>query len=440
MEGPDRDRASGRPVPSEPRGSADPPPEVPRSQLWLWRIWATIGGAVILAGLWWALREPLAIIVPPLALAAVLVYILNPVVGWLKDRRVPRGLGAATAYLVLIAGVVIFVQALGPTIVRQTGDLLEQLPEISANLQKFINTQLERLNITSRVTIDLESRSTQLAIQDYIGENRDNLLGLLGGAVSVVGRLLHGLLTLILAPILAFYILADLPRLVDGIERLVPPGTRSEVVDVGRRIGRTVGNYFRGQLLVATFVGLATATGLALIGLPFWALIGATAGIFNLIPLVGPFLGGVIGVLVALTVGDGGSQALWVVVVMTAVQQIDNHVITPNIVARTVKVHPLTVILSLLVAGSLYGLLGMFVAIPIVATVKLVLMYLLVTRVPAMDHLAGEGPGLFGDEDDLPEPAEGTLTAMGRELRRTWERRRGAEAAAREAARARRSR
>ncbi len=406
-------------------GAAGPTSGVPRSRLWLWRIWMVIGAAVLLVLTWFVLREPLAIILPPLALGAVIVYVLNPLVGFLRARGVPRALGAAIAYVTGIVALVFLVRSIGPVIGRQAGEFVERLPEISAGLQKFVNTQFERMNLTTRVTLDLESRSTHLAIQEFLRDNRDTILNVLGGAVTVVGRLVHALLTVILAPILAFYILADLPRITEGIERLVPPGPRSEVIDVGRRIGSTVGGYFRGQLLVATFVGVATAIGLAIIGLPFWAIVGGLTGVFNLIPLVGPFLGGVIGVLIALTVGDGPSQALWVVVVMTAVQQVDNHVITPNIVARTVKIHPITVILALLVAGSLFGLAGMFIAIPVVATVKLVVMYLLVTRVPAMQHLAGQGPGLFGEAHH--EPADGSLLAMGKELYRGWEGRRRAE-------------
>lgn len=400
------------------------PEPVPASRLWLWRVWTTIGVLVLVVAAWYVLRGPLSIVVPPLALAAVLVYLLNPVVGALARRGVPRVLATLAAYVVLTVGVYALVRGVGPVIVRQAGDLVERLPEITETIQTEVNFQLARLGIDSRIAVDVQSPATQQAVERYVDQNRDALVNLLVGALGVVGRVVHLLLTIVLAPILAFYLLADLPRLERGVERLLPPASRGEVVEVVRRIGTAVGGYFRGQVLVATFVGVATAVGLGVLGLPFWALVGALAGVFNLVPLIGPFVGGAIGIVVALTVGEGGTQALWVLAIMVAVQQVDNHVISPQILSRTVEVHPLTVILGLLVAGSLYGLLGMLVAIPLIAAAKLVVMYLLVTRVPSMRHLAGEGPGLFprdGEEGD--EPRAGTLVALGREMRRTWERR-----------------
>ena len=242
------------------------------------------------------------------------------------------------------------------------------------------------------------------------------MLALLRGAGSVVSWVVHLALAITLGPILAFYALSDLDRLAGGAARLLPPRGRDEVVEVSSRIGRIVGAYFRGQLLVALFVGTATSLGLWLVGLPFWAVVGIATGVFNLVPLVGPTLGGVIGVLVAVTVGGGIQQALLVVVVMVAVQQVDNHLITPLVVGRSVSIHPITVIIALVVAGSLGGIPLMFVAIPAAATLKLVLLHIAVTRLPSMAHLADELP-------DGSTPRRGTVGGLAQELRAAFERR-----------------
>ncbi|MDX1620612.1 MAG: AI-2E family transporter [Nitriliruptorales bacterium] len=398
----------------------------PRTRAWLIRLWTLIGAAIVLIGVWFVIREPLSIVAAPIGLAAVIVYLMNPIVGFGERRGIPRPLGTLLAYLGVAAAFVALVALVGPTVVDQTSEFIDELPAIFVAVLDWVNERLAGFGI-EEIAVDLESNDTRTAVADYLRENRDQVLTLLRGAGTVVGAIFHGLLTIVLAPILAFYILADLPRITEGITRLVPPGPRSDVLDVAGRIGRTVGAYFRGQLMVAAFVAVATGIGLAIIGLPFWAIVGGMTGLFNLVPLIGPFVGGAIGVIIALTVGGGTGQAVAVVVVMTAVQQIDNHVITPNIVSRTVKVHPVTVVLGLLVAGSLYGILGMFVAIPVIAAAKLMVMYVLATRVPSMRHLAGAGSGLFDGEDDQ-EPGEGTLAAMAREMRQTWERRRAARA------------
>ena len=394
-----------------------------RTRLWFFRVWTLIGLAILVLGFLWLMREPLHLIVPPIALAGVLVYLLNPIVTWFERRRFHRVLGTAITYVVVLALVIGLAWLVVPILARQTADLVQRLPDIAVTVQDVVNRQLARLGIGQRLLLDPDNADVGQAINDFLRDNRDQLLGLLRGAGSIVASVIALLVTLILAPVLAFYVLADLPRLSDGVRRLVPPDSRSEFVDVSQRILTTVGAYFRGQLLVALFVGVATAVGLGIIGLPFWAIVGATAGVFNLVPFIGPFVGGAIGVVVALTVGSGLSQAIVVVIVMTAVQQVDNHVITPNILSRTVHVHPVTIILALAVAASLFGILGMLVAIPTVAAAKLVIMYVLVTRFPSMAHLAGEGPAII-DGVPVGDPRETSLVSMGKELRKAWEVRR----------------
>jgi hypothetical protein len=239
-------------------------------------------------------------------------------VTWFERRRFHRLFGTAITYVVVLAIVVGLSWLVLPILARQTADLIQRLPDMAVTVQDVVNRQLARLGIAQRIVLDPDNADVGQAINDFFRDNRDQLLGLLRGAGSIVASVIALLVTLILAPVLAFYVLADLPRLSDGVRRLVPPDSRSEFVDVSQRILTTVGAYFRGQLLVALFVGVATAAGLGIIGLPFWAIVGATAGVFNLVPFIGPFVGGAIGVVVALTVGSGLSQAIVVVIVMTA--------------------------------------------------------------------------------------------------------------------------
>lgn len=397
------------------------------AQLWFWRTWTVLGVLLIAAGTIWVLREPLGLVVPPLALALVAVYLLDPAVARLDRRGLPRLVATGVVFLAGMGLLALVVLLAGPVFADQVGQLLDELPGIAGSVQDSVNNVLAGVGTELRVSLDPGAASTQEAIRDFIDQNRDQLLDVLRGAGSVVNRLFHLLLTLVLAPFLTFYLLADLPRITRGISRLVPPDTRPEVVEVTERIVSTVGAYFRGILMVAVFVGVATALGLGLIGLPFWAVIGAIAGAFNLIPLVGPFVGGALGVTVALTVGDGLGQAVAVVLVMTLVQQIDNHVITPNIVARTVHVHPVTVIVGLTFGGALFGVLGLFIAIPVIAALKLLIVYVVVTRMPSMSHLAS-GAVLAGDETEAPD---GTVASLARELWHSLERRRNAGGQAR---------
>jgi predicted PurR-regulated permease PerM len=205
-------------------------------------------------------------------------------------------------------------------------------------------------------------------------------------------------LVFIVGPVLAFYLLVDLPKIKRGLRAAIPTRRRREVESVMQRIGRAIGGFFRGQLLVALFVGVASALALWIVGLPFWAVVGLVAGLFNLIPLIGPFIGGIVAVLVAFTTDAGAGGLLnlepgWPLaagsaVALLIVQQIDNHILSPNIVARTVNLHPVTVMLGLLAGGTLLGLWGMLLAMPVLATAKILILHFWDTRVqwPPADH------------------------------------------------------
>ncbi len=383
---------------------------------WLQRVWLAIGAAVLLLAVWWVLRDAIALAVPPIAIAAVLLYLLNPAVTTLHRFGVPRPVGTLIAYLT--GGVVLWgaLALVGPLLLGQARDLVDELPRIFVAIQNSVNTQLTRFGVSESSLLQLDTEAFGGTIQDWLTTNRDQVLQLLRGAGSVVTWVVHLALALTLGPILAFYALSDLPRMSSGVGRLLPPDRRDEVVEVGGRISRIVGSYFRGQMLVAAFVGTATAIGMAAIGLPFWAVVGIVTGLFNLVPLVGPTAGAVFGVLLALTVGTGPQQAVLALIIMLAVQQVDNHVFTPLIVSRSVQIHPITVILALVVAGSLGGIPMMFIAIPTVAVLKLVVLHVAVTRLPSMSHLAA-------DLDGGAQAGRGTVARLAQDLRAAMERR-----------------
>jgi predicted PurR-regulated permease PerM len=136
----------------------------------------------------------------------------------------------------------------------------------------------------------------------------------------------------------------------------------------------------RGQLLVAFIVGVASSVGMWAIDLPFWLLVGILAGILNMIPFLGPIVGGAVAVIIALLNGDPW-QAVWAVAIMVAVQQVDNHLITPMVQRARVNLSPLVIVLALVIGGAVAGLLGVLVAVPLTAAVRIIAGHLWRTRV-----------------------------------------------------------
>ncbi|MDQ3106434.1 MAG: AI-2E family transporter, partial [Actinomycetota bacterium] len=329
--------------------------------------WALVGMAVVI-GILGVIAMKLWVIFPPLILAAAIVFLLNPIVTGLQHRGVPRAGGAAIAYLgvfVVIAGAGL---GLFPIAADQFAELEDDFPAIQSRVERWVD---ERAADSIGTFYEFTRQDLESSISNDGATFDEQLQSLL----RIGGEVIQILLIFVLAPIIAFYLLVDVPHLRQVAESLVPVDARQEVGIVAGRLNRAIGGFFRGQLLVALIVGVLCSIGLGAIGLKFWFLIGMIAGLFNVIPLVGPWVGGIPGVMIALTTGSP-LQALLVVGVMVGVQQIDNHFITPQVMQRTVHLHPAVVILALVAGGSLGGFFGLLLAVPTAAVLKILLSHL----------------------------------------------------------------
>jgi predicted PurR-regulated permease PerM len=340
---------------------------VVRAARWGIVAWATIG-VLVLAGFFFRyVVYPVRVIFPPLVVALIGVYLLNPIVSALERRRVPRIWGSLITYLVgigLVGTAMVFVI---PLVTEQVQDFARSAPRLIDQVATSIQ------DLASRFNVDVAAAGGGEGVVDFFGR----LLSLTRGLLDLA-------LVMILGPIIAFYLLVDLPKIRRGAKALIPHRRRGEAESILDRIGKAVGGFFRGQLLVSLFVGVASAIALWIVGLPFWAVVGLVTGVFNLIPLIGPFIGGIVAVTIAFTTEQSGGLlslepgwplAIGSAVALLIVQQIDNHVLSPNIVARTVRLHPVTVMLGLLAGGTLLGLWGMLLAVPVLATVKILLLH-----------------------------------------------------------------
>ncbi|MGH2810925.1 MAG: AI-2E family transporter, partial [Actinomycetota bacterium] len=215
---------------------------------------------------------------------------------------------------------------------------------------------------------------------------------------------LHVVLIFVLAPIFAMYLLIDLPKIKKTLVEYLPPDHRDEWLVVGRRCAQVVGGFFRGQLLVATIVGVMSAFAFSLLQLPFWLPIGALAGFFNIIPLVGPFVGGAVAVVVGAFTG-GWDMAAWAALAMLIVQQIDNHFISPKVMGKTVSLHPVAVMIALLLGGTLAGFWGILMAVPILGVTKVIAGHYYETRVLGIPDQDPLSPGGLVTEVGKGEPS-----------------------------------
>jgi predicted PurR-regulated permease PerM len=346
--------------------------------------WALCGVAALVALLGlvaWVFR----VVWPPLILAGAIVFLLNPVVTHFQHRHVPRALGTALSYLGVAAVVTVVVLLVAPLATSQYDDLAGEWPELRRDLRESVDDLSERsvdddwpIEIPTYAELERQFSGDTGADANGDGqvseeERQDRFAEQLDTARELGLRVFHVGIIFVLAPIIAFYMLVDLPHIREVCRSLVPERARGDVMVVSRRLSIAIGGYFRGQLAVAFVVGTMSSLGMLIIDLPFWLIVGMVAGVFNMIPLIGPWVGAVPGIIIALTTGGGVSQAVWVAVTMAIVQQIDNHFISPIVMQRAVKLHPAVVMLTLLAGGTLGGFFGLLLAVPAAATLKIIL-------------------------------------------------------------------
>ena len=389
----------------------------------------TLIGCLALAGIALYLLAYLRDVFPPIALALILIFLLNPMVSRLQRRGIRRGYGTALIYLVFLAVLILGFSLLVPPLGRQINDLVERGPEIQADAITYVENLAERLNISlDAIGLGNLSGDSQKQTDPGDGSKQSSFIEdwggrLLGGAGRFATGALHAILNFILAPVFAAYLLIDLPKIQKAGLHYMPPRYRDELLPVLERIGNTVGAFFRGQLLVAAIVGVMSCLVFAIIGLPFWLPIGLLAGFFNIIPLVGPFVGGGAAVLVGAIEG-GPSLAIKAAVAMLIVQQIDNHFISPKVMGWAVRLHPVAVMIALILGASLGGIWGMLLGVPMMGVAKILFVHYYETRVlgnweyaedaePTGESAVVKRPGEKSEipEADLATDARGQLPA-----------------------------
>lgn len=331
--------------------------------------WSVLGILLVLYVLGKALGT-IRPIFPPLLLAMILVYALAPLIARMQRAQIPRTLGLVLVYMVFLGTLGAIAFLLVPVITRQVGDLATAVPDL---LETFEETALD-------LQVWLADRGFELAwdldtiLAGAVGSLED-VLGQFGRVTRVLSGTLTVVITLIMGPIIAFYLLADLPRLRISVLRLLPESARDRAFAVGTDVNRAVAGFVRGQLVVAMIVALMSWVALLIIGVPYALIIGLIAGLTNLVPIVGPIVGGILGASVAWA-SIGLSSAVWVVVAFTVIQQVESQILFPKIVGRAVRIHPATGIVVVFIGAVFAGVWGMLLAVPLVAGLKAAVMRL----------------------------------------------------------------
>ena len=360
----------------------------------------------------YALAHAAGVVLLLFVVAGVIALILNPLVQFLQRTRAPRGVAVIAVYLAFFTLLPFLgFLAAGPVADQATrfaGDvpgLVENAGEMLDDVQRFFDDKGVNVQIKG------ESESALASLQDQIVKGS-------GEIVSLTGELLRLFVELsfyvILVIVLSVYMLVYAPRIGEQVRSVMPPGDGTPQDDYPTRVQRAVAGYVRGQVLFSTIMGVSAGAALWVFGAigifpdgrTYALAFGLFFGLMELVPYVGPVLGATPPVLVALV--QDPLTALWVALLFVGLQQLEGHVVAPNVFGRTLRLNPLLVIFALLLGGQIYGFVGALVALPIAAVVRETIVYL--KRHLVFEPWTAAGPMLIAERApplegrDLPPP------------------------------------
>ncbi|AWT36425.1 AI-2E family transporter [Deinococcus arenae] len=313
------------------------------------------------------------------AVAFLIAYLANPLLNWLERGRVRRGLGVFFVVLIF-AALLSMAGLLLATVSGQLITLLQKLPDQIGSLGDVLDRVTSWL--TDRGVPGLADSRERLitAAQDYVQNIGKNIVPILQNALSSTGTLLNGLVSIggmvgqiLLILLMSIYLMIDYSRVNAALLRVFPRPWQPRVQEFSDLVGTAVGGYVRGQLLIASFIGVFVWLGLTIVGIPSAAAIGFLAGAFNIVPYLGPIIGATPAILLALTLPGALIKIVLVIVVFVAANQIEGNFLSPYILSRTTDLHPITVLVAILIGASLLGFAGALLAVPLVALGKLML-------------------------------------------------------------------
>lgn len=340
----------------------------------------TVVAASTLLLIW--MLDFLGALLAPFILAFAFAYILNPVVNRLEARGMKRGLAVAVIFVPAFAAVALALIFGVPALIQQIGTLVEKAPEALQRGVEWIQGLRGRLQNSRIPFLRGEALANALdnfsaeRVQQYINAQQAVIFSRVGGAVMGVGKGISIALTIlgyvVLTPVLTIYLLKDWPKLVGKARSLIPRDKRATWIPFANEYDHLLHGYIRGQLLAALVVGILTWLGLLIAGFPYSGLVGAVAGIFNVIPYLGLIVSAVPGIIIALLSGDILASLIKLGIVFAVVQTIDGTVTGPRIQSASTGLHPVWVILALAVGSAFFGFVGLLLAMPAAVFIKLV--------------------------------------------------------------------
>ena len=358
------DANPAREVPGETLNSAVAPATVTITRMrWWTELTPGLRALAIVAALvaFGFLVNALAPVLTPFMFGAILSYVGTPVVAWLERRRVPRAAGAVLVIIAIAAFMGGLMLVVAPLISSEISRIAEKLPELLTKVQE---QWLPWLNATFGTAFSFDLTQLKTLAKDNAGAV-GGISAKLAGSLQFGGQILLGLIVnLTLVPVVMFYLLRDWPRLIDGIDGMMPRSIRPTVRDLAREIDAVLSEFLRGQGMVMLALAAYYCIALSVAGLEFSIAVGLVTGLLVFIPYIGFGLGLMLGMLAALTQFNTLGPIIAIAAIFMIGQILEGFVLVPYLVGDRIGLHPLAVIFALMAFGQLFGFVGVLLALP----------------------------------------------------------------------------
>lgn len=299
----------------------------------------------------------------PFLISGFLFYICLPFQTLLEKWGFPRWASILTIFVVLIAIIAIVVAFIAPIIISNINNLIKQTPALQKETERLINFSLTQID---KLPSDVTHR-----INNMVKSMGDGVTDVLSSSISYITSLISTIFLLIMVPFFLIYMLKDHEKFIPAVAKFFKGERKVFVVDLLKDLNYTLKSYIQGQVTVSVILGIILYIGYTIIGLPYTPLLVLFAGVANLIPFLGPWLSftpaAILGII------DGPSTFIWVCVITLIAQQLEGNVITPNVMGKSLSMHPLTIIVVILAAGDLGGFTLILIAVPLYAVLKTVI-------------------------------------------------------------------
>ncbi len=311
-------------------------------------------------------REKISRVLSPFLITILLVYIVKPLSDKLTAKKVRVSVSILIVYLFILAAMVATSIYLIPELTTNIRDLMETLPQLMSSYEKIFNNVLGMIN-SSNWSEQVKGAIFD-QIEDIVSQAQDFLVKFLENGLKLAVDMVRIIVDITVALVITYYVIKDGEKFKEYALLLLPSRWRSGLISTGKEVNRILAGFIQGQLIIALIVGILESIGLMIIKMRYPLALGMIGGLANVIPYFGPYIGVIPAVAIALTISP--MKAVWTVVVFLAVQQIDNNFISPKMIEGKLGLHPVATIFAVLVGGEFFGIMGMLVAVPVMAILR----------------------------------------------------------------------